>query len=812
MYDIWLEHNNERKGYNLARDENDQPIWQLGLADPTIPQDAVGDFGYNTEPFSRNTPLAFESWEGGAGLLIEEPGTLQTNRYSHSQGIDLSWGARGYKSPGRTASTDLTAAWVACKFTSDGVFVLVADEVWHWNTGTSVFDAITTTGTTPTDIQEFEGNEYVAMSATAYEYSADGVSWTQSTLTDTDAKFFAVRSGQDGSARLWKITSTGGLSFSDNPVNAGTQWSSEVQIGDTWETVTGMEVAADFIYIFKEEGIYAFDGLIVEDVYPARQLAVPNNGKHTLYWQDGFIYTNYGDRLFQFDPQNRSMRQVFPIPGRQGHPEVNGNITAIDGDGEHIYFALKNAAGNTYIMKGKPSYRADEDSEWHTWTYLGANDVSVISLQRAGAIDASNPVALFGYGTVASYYILPGPGLRPEDDASYVFDTATGSMWGPWIDGGALLHTKALSDGRIIQEGGTSAKYATLAYATNGSSVFFDLTQTDGAGIAVGVPAAPPRFTRIRYKGTLVDSASTTTPVLGGFVFNATPLPMKRQEWTFAVDLGTMQASRSGGISAYDMWELRRHLFAATGQTSLLYDREGRRYVVVVDDVEQGLLTPTGAKDRSVFAVRCFELGVQGYLSTWYGIGSKFLLPDLPDGAIGLNNDTATPGETQLILTPAVASDYAYWKNGEQYHSFIRFLNATIPVGSTIVSCVLKMYLLGVTPGTLDVNLYFEDADSGSAPTTAVAAETLTLTTATTAWSQAVADGDQIFTQFTTADFTSSLQEVIDRAGWDSGNALTFVGREDAVTGNVFSQWLDLSHLFGSKVPELHITYTPPAS
>jgi hypothetical protein len=121
------------------------------------------------------------------------------------------------------------------------------------------------------------------------------------------------------------------------------------------------------------------------------------------------------------------------------------------------------------------------------------------------------------------------------------------------------------------------------------------------------------------------------------------------------------------------------------------------------------------------------------------------------------------------------------------------------------------MYLLSVTPGTLDVNLYFEDVDSGSAPTTAEAADALTLTTATTAWSQAVDDGDQIWTQFTSADFATSLAEVIARPGWVSGNALTFVGREDPVAGNVFSQWLDLSHLFGNRKPELHITYTPPA-
>jgi hypothetical protein len=498
-YDISLEHGGTRKGYELARNENDEPQFSAGLVDPVIPQQASGDFGYNTQPFKVNTHITFENWRRGAGVHIEEPGALSSSAYSYSQGVDLSWGSRAYISPSRNASTDLTAAWVEAQFTSDGVMVLVADELWEW-TGAGFTARSFAAGTTPKSIIEFEGNEFVAMgSGGDYEYSSDGVTWTASTLTDTNAEFFALRSGQDGSARLWKITDTGGLSVSDNPVNAGTQWSTEIQVGDTWETVTGMVAASDFLYIFKEEGIYSFDGFIVEDVYPARQLAVPNNGLQTLYWQDGFVYANYGDRLFQFDPQNRSMRKVFPVDGREGHPEINGTITALDGDGEHIYFALKNAAGNTYIMKGRPSYDRDIDSEWHTWTYLGANDVSVISLQRAGAIDASNPVLLFGYGTVASYYILPGPGLRPEDDASYLFDAAGGTVFGPWVDGGTLLNTKLLSAGRIIEENGTAARYSALAYAVNGSSTFTDLAQAEGAGIVIRHGQQPsPGWPRVR--------------------------------------------------------------------------------------------------------------------------------------------------------------------------------------------------------------------------------------------------------------------------------------------------------------------------
>ena len=213
--------------------------------------------------------------------------------------------------------------------------------------------------------------------------------------------------------------------------------------------------------------------------------------------------------------------------------------------------------------------------------------------------------------------------------------------------------------------------------------------------------------------------------------------------------------------------------------------------------------------------MRAFEIGVQGYLSRWYHRGTKFALPDMPDGGVGTDSDSELPEEETnpvetLVLKPKSALDYAYWSNSAQHHSYIRFPDAAIKPGSVIVSARLHMRLFNVQEADLDTDLYLENADNGTAPATASAAESLVLTNATARWqitNPTTADFDQWFDSI---DFKDAVQEVVDRIGFAAGNALTVVGRHRAVSGDAFSQWYDFVLVGGRGVPELVITYRLP--
>jgi hypothetical protein len=813
-YDMWIEHGGIKLPYNIARGEGKAIQWFEGTAPMNQPEQNQQGFGYHATPSYMNDPIEYSQWGGGAGQFYAPPGAKSTNRYSYTQHIDLSYGDRGYKSPARVAGTDLTAEIKKVVFSPLGVFAIVADEVWEYNTSTDVWDSVLT-GVTPTDIVSYGTYIIVFNGSNSYSYSTTGASasWTTSTATGHEYSFGVVRSGSAGTPVLWAISASGGISNATNITNAGEDWATNSQIGDTWEVVNGLELINDEFVILKDTGLYLYDGITKFDLYPAATAALASNGSHHTTWINNKMYLNLGDKLQEYDAARRSFRQVWPAEDDVAHPELNGTITAMGRTNEHLYFALLNAAGNTYIMRGDP-----DRGGFHTWVYHGSTSCTALSGQRAGAIHAANPVMVAAYGTFASNYVLPGPNLRPENDANCNFETAAGIAVWPWMDGGAALHTKFITGGKLTGETMINdpdagfVRTLVWSYALDGSALVTDLVQGETAGITVGVPPDAVKYTWIQGRLTMNTDDTTITPVFKGAVFNSTPNPPGRRLWTGLLDLkGIDIGPRGGSPGKQDEYILRQHLFNSQSSRVLLYDRWGVRWVAKMHNVQQGNLVENPGMDDDKVQVTLFEMGESGYLSTWYGTGSKFLLPDLPGGASGIYTDTTPPATESGIFRPQTIVDHVRWEIGSQTHSAILFKGVTVPQGATIVSAKVRMRLFAVVAGTVDIDQYMEDADTGVVPASGAAAEALTLTTATSRWTQEVTGADAWYTWFDHEDITAVIQEIVDRAGWTSGADMLYVARQRAVTGSVYARWFDttiLSAITHENFPELVLEWT----
>lgn len=146
-------------------------------------------------------------------------------------------------------------------------------------------------------------------------------------------------------------------------------------------------------------------------------------------------------------------------------------------------------------------------------------------------------------------------------------------------------------------------------------------------------------------------------------------------------------------------------------------------------------------------------------------------------------------------LSPAVDSDDGRWGNslfgpasvnasfgiGATYKSFFRFPDFPANNGDTISSAILTMTSRGTgSSAALDALCCFNDVDDATAPTTYAGAEALVLT-AGTAWSS-VPDVAQ-YSNYTTPDCASDLQNVINRAGYALGNAIMMVIKGVSGTG-----------------------------
>lgn len=138
-----------------------------------------------------------------------------------------------------------------------------------------------------------------------------------------------------------------------------------------------------------------------------------------------------------------------------------------------------------------------------------------------------------------------------------------------------------------------------------------------------------------------------------------------------------------------------------------------------------------------------------------------------------------------------------------------RWDNVTIPAGATITSAILTVRIHWATnDGTgTKTNIYFEDADDPAAPTTAGDASGRVRTTAFTAWDDVntVQGTDEV-----SPDFTAVLQEVVDRPGWASGQALQMLWDDDGSTcsGAGKHYCIDSYDWSSATAPLLEVGYT----
>ena len=601
IYDLWLEHTSLKIGLVLARDEDGATRFWPQLAPAFAPQIDTGEFSYRRRPSEIDLPIPFEHWRV-AGIVDEVTPDEQDEplqgipTYYYSRGIDASNQRRLYLSPALQAvlendATAIAAAPVQFADTSLGFFMLAGAYIYELDQLNGQWvqrDNASADGQSYTHLVEMDATLYAARgSSVDYKYSTDGITWTAFTDSDNNPSYWAVRPASDGSeSQLFMFKADLTTKQSSNGANSGDAWSAADEVGHTSETLRGTIVSNDDMYVFKEEGFTRYDGSTIEEAWGGGvKMRRDTNGKQPFVWLDGVVYVPYGDRLLAYEPTGDgsvvNMRFIFPLPSMAGAVETNGTITAIAGDERWLYLAVKNAAGNTYVWKGNPY-----TTEWHTWTYLGANDCNAMLVAGPGTVHDDNPALVIGYGTAASYYILTRPGMRPEDDSNYRFDTGGGTLYHSWTAGGAAAFPKLLAAGRLVVENASAAKACVLKYEIDADGTETTLVTATSGGEASEDITTEVAFNRIRAIVTMASSDNTDSPVIIGAVLNTIPNPPRKRAWIFDVVVGDQVRGANGGQSRYSGRQLESHLFASVEKYCTLYDNRGRSFKIRVSDVQ----------------------------------------------------------------------------------------------------------------------------------------------------------------------------------------------------------------------------------
>lgn len=140
----------------------------------------------------------------------------------------------------------------------------------------------------------------------------------------------------------------------------------------------------------------------------------------------------------------------------------------------------------------------------------------------------------------------------------------------------------------------------------------------------------------------------------------------------------------------------------------------------------------------------------------------------------------------------------------------IRFTGVAIPPGSGIDTAVLTLRGgASSVAGLVTAMVRAVAQDNAAAPTTAANGQALPRTTTGVAWTtpDPVVDG----TDYTLPDISDVIQEVVDRPGWASGNALVIYVISDPATPDWRIKYFRARNTDAAGAPRLALTYTEGA-
>jgi hypothetical protein len=174
------------------------------------------------------------------------------------------------------------------------------------------------------------------------------------------------------------------------------------------------------------------------------------------------------------------------------------------------------------------------------------------------------------------------------------------------------------------------------------------------------------------------------------------------------------------------------------------------------------------------------------------------------DFQVGASSDDCSVDVTGIYLT-----DTALWlgKYGTMAeNNGVRFTSVTLPQGATINAAYLSFYAFGALSGTTcKVTIKGHNTDNAPTFSTKADFDGRARTSAGVSWT---IPGWSDATWYDSPSITSVVQEIVNRAGWASGNAMAFFVDDDGSSDSALRKarsW-DGAAAYAAK---LHIEYTP---
>jgi len=306
-----------------------------------------------------------------------------------------------------------------------------------------------------------------SLNSRLYVYLGDSTNyyWMSTADAFTQSNSALANWGFQYDAKLFKVATTGAVTYSTDPDGGAPTWTSGGAINDIASQIEGFVVGRDASgtyvpYAATNSIIKAYDSATPQWV--DTEAVLPNHpigGKGHAYW-NGKLYFSYGLGVKEYYPETGAFLDI-GLTERDGIPSYfNGEIVKLLGDtGVKGMFAAVDASipsGNSY--SGLYLY---DGNGWQCWWYepLTANTV----MNDIIVSSASSGYAVYWDANGVIYYIDIPRGIQNPDKITQSYGTF-GMLVTPWFDAGNPVASKLAKVLADYANGITATETVALQY------------------------------------------------------------------------------------------------------------------------------------------------------------------------------------------------------------------------------------------------------------------------------------------------------------------------------------------------------------
>lgn len=523
-----------------------------------------------------------------------------SNTFGSGSSIDTSQKNQVFLGPLASATLQHSGAAVGtiidyeyCPYYS-ALYAITANDVWKWSVANSHWDNVATlAGDALTDIHAVGSYIYVARgTGTAYSYSADGASFSTSTVTNHHASGFITCPPASGTTDIhWQFLIPNQIR--SRAVGEG-EWSGPdpIYISGTDSNIVKLILHQNKLLIGKTDGLYHYDtdGRTYSMLPELKFITSPYNFAHVCSFK-GATYFSQESRIGELTAGNK-YSNIGPFQDLEDMTN-KGYCTGLAADRDFIYACMSDG----FIYKG---WQNLVDDEW-VWAWTPWNNTA----NCAGPMcvtDLSGDTKKLWYrvGTSPYYSILSD---NPTNDSNYKF-ASSGYIETGWIDLGHRDWDKIL-DAVVAECRGTMDANKTVLisyYSDEGSKVDIGTYSATTAGFKKYVATAPVAGKKFKFRIALASNAAASTPIVKYFAVYGSVRPPNKRIFDFSV------LAEQGQSTITDT--LRDFLVDCRNSTSLvtLTDRFNASHSVRVlpgSPKEDELVNPEGKQVNIIMAVKC---------------------------------------------------------------------------------------------------------------------------------------------------------------------------------------------------------------